>query len=65
MADPRTDTRARVDDDECLEPLTREQVAELVHMMEARRQYRLKSIAARFRRSVTTVRRIYARWCEQ
>lgn len=65
MADPRTATRARDDDEDGLEPLTREQVLELVAMMEARRQYRLKAIARRFNRSVTTVRRIYARWCER
>lgn len=65
----RTDARERPDSDPAVEdnptPLTREEVAEIVRLMRERRRYRLKAIAARFGRSVTTIRRVYARYTER
>ncbi len=64
----RTDARARPDsdpDEDIPTPLTHEEVAEIVRLMRERRRYRLKAIAARFGRSVTTIRRVYARYTER
>lgn len=52
-------------DDDRVTPLTHEEVLEIVRLMGERRQYRLKAIANRFGVSITTIRRIHAKWTER